>query len=146
MIFHYTKALWLQSILAHGLKPSGIGLHPGEKPLLWFTTNERWENTVFISTSPTLQEAHEYMLPLGGLARIVCDDAVAPYRWKEMKEVASVPSMVAKYLYDSAIRVGSRPGEWRGTLDVVPVEQFRAIEVYDGERWVPVSEPLLKAA
>jgi hypothetical protein len=103
MIFHYTKVKWLTSILADGLKPSSILLTPGEKAILWFSTNERWENTVFLMDAPTLAKAHARMLPSGGLARIGCDDSVAPYRWKELKEIASIPSRIAAVFYRTAI-------------------------------------------
>jgi hypothetical protein len=141
MIYHYTKGFHLPSILA-----SSILVAEGEKPILWFTTNELWENTIFVATAPTLTEAHEFMLDLGGLLRISCDNSVALHRWKELREVASIPSKLAVCLYASAIRVGSRPGEWRGSLDAVPVEAFRMVDVYDGHDWVPAPDLKLKAA
>jgi hypothetical protein len=105
-----------------------------------------WENTIVVDTAPTLTEAHEFMWDLGGLARIGCDDSVAPYRWKEVREIASIPSKLAVCLYSSPIRVGSRPGEWRGTLESVPVEAFQIVEAFDGYAWVPAPELTLKAA
>lgn len=162
MIYHYTKTMFIPSILKKGLLPTDLFLTPGEKPINWFSTNPLWERTVLILTSPTLAEAHEYMLKQGGLARIVCNDEVAPIRWKQLKEIASIPYCVAHYLYSSAIQVGARPGEWRGTLDVVPVDKFVAIEFFDGQVWSalskseartsgstkeqPVFEPAVKAA
>jgi len=146
MIYHYTKAIHLPSILAHSLQPTDALIAPGELPVLWFTTNERWENTVLSVCAPSLTAAHEAMLPYGGLARIVCHKEVALYRWKELKEIARIPSKIAMGLYSSAIRLGSRPGEWRGTLDAVPVAKFMAIDLYDGEKWISTSNLQTKAA
>ncbi len=96
--------------------------------------------------APSLGLAHKTMLPNGGPVRIACAEPVAPYRWKELKEVASIPTKVAMGLYSTAIKLGSRPGEWRGTLDLVPPEKFLAVERYDGEQWIPFSAEELKAA
>jgi hypothetical protein len=146
MIFHYTKGIYQPSIMAHGLMQSAVMLAKGEKPVLWFSTNRHWENTVFAIDAPTLGAAHQRMLLDGGLARIGCDDSVAPYRWKELREIASIPQKLAMRLYASAISVGSRPGEWRGTLESVPPEQFRLIEVFDGQAWIPASLEFAAAA
>ena len=146
MIYHYTKVLHLRSILAHGLKPTDLLIAPGETPVLWFSTNPQWENTAFCSDAPSLGEAHKLLRTYGGLARIGCDDSVAPVRWKELKELAHIPSKVAMCLYQSAIAVRSRPGEWRGTFAVVPVEKFEAIEVFDGLDWVSLFEVRSRAA
>ena len=146
MIYHDTKVFNLPSILARGLKPTDVLIAPGELPVLWFTTNERWEPTVLSVFAPSLEAAHEAMLRHGGLARIVCDQTVAPHPWKELKEIARIPSKIAMILYRAAIDLGSRPGEWRGTLDVVPVTQFIALEIYDGHQWIPTSTFKTEAA
>src|ERR1022692_685235 len=89
---------------------------------------------------------HKLMRTHGGLARIGCDASVAPYRWKELKELAHIPSKFAMALYQSAIAVRSRPGEWRGTFEVVPAANFKVIDVFDGLDWVSIFEVRLKAA
>ena len=146
MIYHYTKVMHLPPILAQGLKPTNVFIAPGEKPVLWFSTNPQWENTVFCSDAPSLKEAHLRMRSMGGLARIGCHDSVAPHRWKELKELANIPSKFAMSLYQAAIAVQSRPGEWRGTFSVVPVKQFKTIEVFDGVNWVSIFQVTFKAA
>jgi hypothetical protein len=146
MIYHYTKKFYLHSILEKGLMPTDLLLTPGEKPINWFTTNPLWERTVFALYAPLLEDAHEYMRYYGGLMRIACEDCVAPYRWKELKEIANIPGHITNGLYRGAIRVGSRPGEWRGTLDVVPVEKFVAIDFFDGQAWTPAACHDRKAA
>src|SRR4051794_24332172 len=118
----------------------------GEKAGLWFTVNESWEKTVFAIDAPSLAEAHDAMLPLGGLARIGCDDTVAPHRWKEIREIASISHGLAVGLYRTAIRVGSRPGQWRGTLQSVAPQEFRLVQVYDGQAWVPAQPEFAVAA
>lgn len=122
MIYHYTKAVYLPSILTNGLKQSDVGVNPPEKPVVWFTINPAWENTVFAIDAPSLEKAHARMLGSGGLARIVCNDAVAPHTWKDLKELANIPSKIAISLYQSALAVSSKSSEWRGTLDWVPLK------------------------
>jgi len=131
----------MPAILKKGLKPTDYYISRGEKPVLWFSSNPIWENTVFCADAPTLEEAYQRM---NGevLFRIGCDESVAPHTWKEIKEIANIPFKVATGLYRAAIMVKARPGEWRGTLDVVPLSHFETIEYYDGvcKQWVPIGE------
>jgi hypothetical protein len=135
MIYHYTQMVHLESIMELGLQPYTYNLQPGEKPSLSFTTNPVWENTVFVINAPNISEAHQKMLERGGLVRISCEDSVAPYRFRKLCEVARIPRRMSRHLYSRAIEVGSNPSDWRGTLAVVPVDEFRAIDVYDGHEW-----------
>src|ERR1044071_2966623 len=132
MIYHYSNSIWLPSIMATGLTPKPIELQPGEKAVLWFTLNPKWENTIFLLNAPSLQKAHVKMSHLGHwLVRIGCDESVAPYTREEITELAATPSTLAAALYETAIIAGSRPGEWRGTLEDVPPEKFKVIERYN---------------
>jgi hypothetical protein len=58
MIYHCAKVFHLPSILAYGLRRSELSLTPGEKPILWFSTNPTWENTVLPFGVLSLKEAH----------------------------------------------------------------------------------------
>jgi hypothetical protein len=137
MIYHYTKSTKLASILTHGLRPRRILLAPGEKPVLWFTTNDRWEDTGLTIDAPSLGGAHDFVLKLGArLIRIACDDDVAPHGWNEIQKLAATPAGVAARLYELATGAGSRPDDWKGTLNDVTVEKCRAFEMYDGKEWV----------
>jgi hypothetical protein len=151
MIFHYTKVVKLPAILRMGLRldppyiqGSRVPLGPGEKRVVWFSTNTRWENTIFVIDAPSLAQAHIRMMQYGGLARIGCDESVAPFTWHELKVLAAIPLKMSAALYQSAIRVGARPGQWRGTLDNVTPTAFKSIDTYDGVLWVPVTEDRLE--
>jgi hypothetical protein len=139
MIYHYTKTIHLASILTEGLRPSHV-YGPVDKPL-WFSANPRWERTVFLDDASQLEDAYLWGKNIGGIARIACDDAIAPYRLQETCQIAGISTKLAKGLIESARRVGANPWEWRATLETVPVEQFRSIEIYDGQTWRPVSLP-----
>ncbi len=138
MIYHYTKTIYLVSILSGGLKPS-FRNGPVDK-VLWFSTNPTWERTVFLDTAPKLEDAYRWATPrMGGIARVACDDVVAPYRFLEICQAADIPMKVAMRLMNTARRVGANPSEWRGTLETVPIDKFRSIEIYDGQIWQPHS-------
>jgi hypothetical protein len=139
MIYHYTKTIHLVSILSEGLKPSRV--HGAVDKFVWFTANPRWERTVFFETAPQLEDAYSWATNIGGIARIACDDATAPYRLQEICQIAGISAKEAKKLVASARRVGASPWEWRGTFETVPVEQFRSLEIYDGQTWQAFSVP-----
>jgi hypothetical protein len=98
--------------------------------------NERWENTVFADTAPSLESAHDYMLDFGGLARIICKQETAPLTWHQIRDAANIPSKMAQALYRSAIECGARLSEWRGTLNGVLPTDFIGVKIFDGERWI----------
>jgi hypothetical protein len=135
MIYHYTKTHHLESITSQGLQPTDILLARGEKPVLWFSTNDHWERTVLCV--PSLAEAHQFMSRHGeGLVRIACEDNVAPHRWQEIKVLACMPPRIANNLEKAAKLVYADPRQWRCTLDVVPPSLFVAIEQFDGTSWL----------
>jgi hypothetical protein len=58
---------------------------------------------------------------------------------REICEKSGITGKQVKKLIDSARRGGASPWEWRGTFEIVRVDQFRSIEIYDGTNWKPHS-------
>jgi hypothetical protein len=42
----------------------------------------------------------------------------------------------AKRIYDEAVSLNVRPGQWRATFDIVRREEWLAVEVHDDTCWV----------
>ena len=76
----------------------------------------------------------------GGLARIGVADDVARLTWKEYKEQSGILPKEAKLIYDEAVSLNVRPGEWLATFEAVPREKWLAVEIWDDTAWV--SKPL----
>jgi len=46
LLWHYTKGVHLAKILADGfIRPATAFVDPGEKPIVWFSTDQHWEPT-----------------------------------------------------------------------------------------------------
>ena len=47
LLWHYTTSARIQKIVEDAaIKPATAFVEPNERPIVWFTTNQRWENTV----------------------------------------------------------------------------------------------------
>lgn len=142
MIWHYTVVERLQRILHEGeLRPSSVGVPKKEKPALWFSSNPLWEPTAnrlwkdIDGRVVRLSKDQTHVLG-GGLARIGVAAEVAPHDWKSYKKASGITTDRAKRIYDEAIRIGARPGEWFAALEAVGSRQWLSVEVWDGETWV----------
>lgn len=142
MIWHYTVVERLQKILQDGeLRPSAQGLPAKEQPALWFSSNPQWDPTVnrlwqdIDGRVMRLNKDQTHVLG-GGLARIGVTPDAAPLDWKAFKQVSGISTARAKRIYEEAIHIGARPGEWFASLEPVGRDKWLAVEVWDGEKWV----------
>ena len=148
MLWHYTVMTNLHRILADGeLRPAPIAGMKRVKPVVWFTTHSDWEAT----SNPFLPNEDGKLVRLnkdqtialyGGLARIGVAEKVAPLAWKAFKEQSGILTRAAKRIYDEAVSLNVRPGEWRATFDKVPRGEWLAVEVWDDTAWV--ARPLVR--
>jgi hypothetical protein len=121
LVYHYTVGGNFTRILASGvILPATEGLLPSQRPVVWFSTNPLWENTV-VKGIPVVG---------GGYVNI---------GWAEFNHngipliriaIASVLVRVAKMEY-------AQSDEWRGTFAPVPVEKWVTVETYNVQamRW-----------
>ncbi len=142
--WHYTKGVHLQKIIEDGeLRPATEGVSRSEKPIIWFSTNQRWEPTAGIGTiengklrTATMEETAEVA---GGLARIGVDtDETDLLDWRELKELSGMSSQTAQALYRAAIGSGARPGEWLGRFSPVAQDEWVAVDVFRDGDWARV--------
>jgi hypothetical protein len=142
--WHYTTGQKLALILESGAIVPATALVPRrERPVVWFSLNQRWEKTANKAIvhdgsliSLTMQQTAELC---NGLARFGVAPDTAPYNWPELKRLSRMSSKMVRSLYDSALRQGASPSEWRGTFDPVPREKWTSVEVFTNGVWIPVS-------
>ncbi len=142
--WHYTIGQKLVLILQDGLiKPATAGVPPGEKPIVWFSSNPNWEPTACKATFDengvfsrlTMAETADLG---GGLVRFAVAPETAPHDWRALKDLSGMAGWMAQHLYREGITQGARPGDWWGTFDPVPRSKWIAVQVYDSGRWVDV--------
>ena len=142
MLWHYTVVERLNQILADGLlRPAAMGALKGVKPVVWFTTNQDWEPTANrLWQSPTGSWTRlgkdQTIVLFGGLARIGVAPSVAPIDWKAYKDQSGIPPKAANTIYNEAVSVGGRPGNWFATFEPVPRSLWLAVEVWESEQWI----------
>jgi hypothetical protein len=140
--WHYTVRQRLDGLLRDGvLPPATAGLPAGERPAVWFSSNQQWEETAnqaWQRPDGTINPGNKEATHLlgGGLARIGVLPETAPHDWKAFKALSGIKAAKARGMYDAAIGVGARPGEWFVSFEPVPRSQWVAVEVWDGERWL----------
>lgn len=142
MLWHYTVVQRLQQILQDGeLRPSAVGVPKKEKPALWFSSNPVWEPSVnrlwqdIDGRVVRLSKDQTHVLG-GGLARIGVAPETAPHDWKSFKQASGIATARAQSIYDDAVRIGARPGQWFATLEPVPRGKWLSVEVWENETWM----------
>jgi hypothetical protein len=145
ILWHYTCGDRLEKILKSGeIRPATAGIEKGERPAVWFSTNPVWEQTAnkLLMDSltgrvhaATKQETHEYC---GGLARIAVAPETAPINWADFCTQSGISSKFAAGLKKVAYSMGSRPSQWFVSFSSVLRDKWLAIEIWDGEKWIPV--------
>jgi hypothetical protein len=140
--WHYTVRQRLDGLLRDGIiKPVTAGLPAGERPAVWFSSNQEWEETAnqaWQRPDGTINRGNKESTHLlgGGLARIGVLPETAPHDWKAFKTLSGIKPAKARGMYDAAIGSGARPGEWFVSFEPVPQSQWVAVEVWDGEQWL----------
>lgn len=142
LAWHYTTAFHIQEILeSEVLRPTGIGIQPPEKPILWFSINKFWENTVikavadgetngFLSRDQLMfftQAFFRFGLPMKGLLFGTM-----------LKQKARMPGMAWKNLLAGAKINKADPTEWCGTFESIPLQRTVIEVMYDDMQWRPL--------
>lgn len=148
LVYHYTIGGNFKRIFASGvILPATAGVLPPERPIVWFSTNPLWENTV-VKGIPVVSggyvdmgwaELNHFGIPL---IRIGVALETAPLRWRDLREQSLMKISYASGLARVAKLEFAQPGEWRGTFEPVPVEKWLTIETYNVQatRWVEYHE------
>ncbi len=140
-IYHYTTGLKLKQIINSGaIKPTTARIEPHEKPVAWFSTQDRWEPTATKVPIPGVQGQIMTARAQGGLVRITVPGTCAPYIFPQLPLIAGTKPSVCIGLLLAGLELGADLGTWRFTLTPVPSALFREVEFYDfaKERWVAI--------
>jgi hypothetical protein len=145
LVWHYTTVDCFKRIVRDGvLRPATAAVPQHERPVVWFSTNEYWEQ----SANKALQMSDGRLIALdmkgtakhgGGLIRIGVAPERAPHTWNEMRRVARIDRRMARALMHVARRDGADPQQWRGSLEPVSRADWVAVEVFVSGAWVPVN-------
>jgi len=130
MIYHYTKDLHIENILKQGIKKTRKFIDNKEKPVVWLSTNNVWENTV----AEEKLEDIDYFVPV----RILINPKNLNLKpWSYHKNFGGISSIMAKKLEVVGIRNGSKPYEWLVCYKEIPVANFESIEIWKN-KWIPL--------
>ena len=162
IVWHYTVKSKLDDIQKDRvIKPASVGWTEGERLAVWFSANPLWENTVskmyktdgtgctiqehwelsqgkqaLVRDEGTGSETMEYVAaPEFQPARIGVAITTAPYRWDDFRRMSGVSAKVVKMLYQRALAVGARPGEWYVSFEPVQQEKWLSVQLYDVMEW-----------
>ncbi len=144
MIWHYTYDETFALIREDGfIKPAELYLEPGEKPIAWFSKERFWEPTVTKAIKQEDGTVKQFgmlgMMEHGHLlVRIGVDPDTAPYTWSELKSLSGMPAHIASGLASTAKQRGANPSRWRGTLEPVYADKWKAVEYFNSLDWAPL--------
>jgi hypothetical protein len=137
-LWHYTTRQKLEQILASGgIQPSTAKLEPGEKPVVWFSSRPTWEPTA--TKCPLTGKLGQIVTAAaqGGLARIAVPAHTAPYAFPQLPLMAGTSPQACIGLLLAGLELGADPDHWHFSMQPVPRQLWKAIEVHDFEadRW-----------
>ena len=124
--WHYTTGEKANLIFKSGeLQPTAAYIEEREKPILWFSINQEWEQTA----NKMVQLPNGAFRPLtmeetrklgGGLFRfgMPAHQLVA---WPRLARLANMRSNISRLLEEAGLRAGADFREWFGSLDAVPI-------------------------
>jgi hypothetical protein len=138
--YHYTTGEKVQSIITDGqLNRSIIGITEGELPVLWFSKNQRFENTsrkgLFYRGNKLnwdLSLQHNLMTNVRFGIR---NDDPRLMNWITTCSVSGTPTRDVRYMEKIGKIWGSFPSNWYGVLSDVSIKEL-TFQVWDGNQWI----------
>ncbi|MEI8285490.1 MAG: hypothetical protein WCG52_10930 [bacterium] len=134
--WHYTTGQKAKLIFESGeLKPTDLFIEPREKPILWFSKNQHWEQTA----------NKMIMLPDGKIRQLTTDETREMggglfrfgmpshelIQWPRLARIANMRSKIQRALEDGGLRVGADFREWCGLLEPVSIAPLTWQEMTD---------------
>lgn len=140
--WHYTTGDRAALILSDGVIKAATAFVPdGEKPVVWFSTRQRWEPTATkgiigpdgIRRDATLDEMIEHG---GGLYRFGLP-ASELIPWNQIPAATGMSRDMARALVKAACRKGADPSFWFASMEPVIVLDL-AVQWYINSEWIPI--------
>lgn len=136
--WHYTSLERFAQIMESGvILPATAHTGKNEKPVVWFSANQFWEQTAnkaIIQYGQIRGLTREEMFRLG-VGRIGVSIESVPYNWEGFKKVSGILNRVSKGLVVSAKKVKSNPKDWRVSFEPVIREKWLRMEVWQNGKW-----------
>lgn len=138
--FHYTTGNLIHSIISHGYLKRSRGHTNGESPVLWFSRNQRFEQTSrqgVISQSvyiPVLEESLQHKMWINVRFGIPSDDSRL-MDWDTTCKVVGTPPRVKRELQKTGRDLGGYHRDWYGVLTEVSIDEL-TFQVWDGSNWI----------
>jgi hypothetical protein len=140
-VHHYAPCSYLPRIAKSGvLRPSNAKAD-SEKPLLWFSANQRWEPTATKmwadKSGNIVRLSLEQQLELVGCCRftLTADDSrLMP--WAIACKFAGTSFTNKRKMEAAGLRLGARPLDWLAIDGEIPLTEL-GFSVFDGRAWHP---------
>lgn len=140
LAWHYTTGEKFPSILASGeLLPTAIGVKPPEKPVLWFSLNQYWENTANKSVYDENGNARrlsmrEHLSICDGLVRFGYE-AKNLHVGEALRRKAAMSAAVWRDLWAEGRRQKATPSDWCGSIMPIPVPALVVEVMSNAFKW-----------
>ncbi len=137
-VFHYTAWSTLGKIVASAvLRPVAVGA-PGERPLVWFSANQRWEPTATkLCSEPggLRQMSFKEMAERFGAVRFALPrEDPRLMEWVRACRFAGMPDSERKRLEHRGRMLGANPSHWFAIAEEVPIDSL-PFQVYLDRSW-----------
>lgn len=133
--WHYTIGRYVPLIAESGvLELAAGGVHPPEKPILWFSSNPFWEVTASKWNGKGRVYTMEEMAQAVGVVRfgISCERLI---RWPEVGKRANMNFEIRKRLMKWGRSQGANPSEWYGSLTPIPLQEL-IFQILRDNQWI----------
>ena len=152
--WHYTVHQKYQKIIATDeIRPATKNIDYNEKPVVWFSTNPDWEETVRKPIRDSLTGKETESLSKDNLfirgfppVRIEANpDLVKLRSWRHFRKHSGVSKASIKVMLKLAKLWRANPKEWYITYKPVPLLHcLEPVEIWMGEKWVDIKMAMFK--
>ncbi|MBN3852833.1 hypothetical protein G3N59_05515 [Paraburkholderia sp. Ac-20340] len=124
--WHYTTAQCFRGIEeTGGLLPSAPHMLDAEKPLLWFSVNQHWEQSARRGWTENgkrrLLSLEEMILHFGALYRFGMHELRTAIGERQIRRLGRIRPGTWDQMIKNALAMGSDPNEWRACSAFVPI-------------------------
>ncbi|WP_287197617.1 hypothetical protein [Paraburkholderia sp.] len=121
------------------LIPGSMGIEPPDKPILWFSRNQHWEQTAGNACHDDGQPVRRMTLRetyarSGGLVRYGCD-VKRLYAGEALRQKAQMSHEDWAALHAEGKQQHAYPAAWCGSVDSIPVDGLVVDVMSDAFKW-----------